>query len=171
MADLVRKHLPKSIPTVLGHQHQQRQNIRTTHPVLASTDDDLNPVPEHANTATHLVFTAITTLNLLRTYRLNARLSAKEHLNGTFNFNRTPLAPLGTKVILHETPQQRRTWAPHGVEGWYVGYAPEHYRCYTIHVTRTNKTRIGSTVEFFPTHCQMPHTSTADHRIRRMVPQ
>jgi hypothetical protein len=92
---------------------------------------------------------ATATLNLLRTSRLNSRLSAQEHLNGTFDFNRTPLAPLGTKVVLHETPQQRRTWAPHGVEGWYVGYAPEHYRCYTVHVTRTNKTRIGSTVEFF----------------------
>jgi hypothetical protein len=30
------------------------------------------------------------TLNLLRTSHLNPRLSAKEHLNGTFDFNRTP---------------------------------------------------------------------------------
>jgi hypothetical protein len=52
---------------------------------------------------------ATATLNLLRTSRLNSRLSAEEHLNGTFNFNCTPLAPLGTKVILHETPQQQRT--------------------------------------------------------------
>jgi hypothetical protein len=112
---------------------------------------------------------ATATLNLLRSSRINPRLSAEENLNGTFDFNRTPLAPLGTKVLLHETPDQRRTWAPHGVEGWYVGYAPEHYRCYTIHVIRTNKTRIGGTVEFFPTHCAMPHTSSADHAIRAAV--
>jgi hypothetical protein len=103
---------------------------------------------------------------LLRTSRLNPRLSAEEHLNGTFDFNCTPLAPLGTKVILHKTPQQRRTWAPHSVEGWYVGYAPEHYRCYMIHVTSTNKTRIGTTVEFFPTHCRVPQTSSADYAVR-----
>jgi hypothetical protein len=73
---------------------------------------------------------AITTLNLLRSSRLNPRLSAEEHLNGTFDFNRTPLAPLGTKVIIHEKPSERRSWAPHGLDGWYVGHAPEHYCCY-----------------------------------------
>jgi hypothetical protein len=109
---------------------------------------------------------ATATLNLLRSSRLHPKLSAKENLNGTFDFNCTPLAPLGTKVLLHETPTQRRTWAPHGVEGWYAGYAPKHYRCYTIHVIRTNKTRIGSTVKFFPTQCTMPHTSSAIYALR-----
>jgi hypothetical protein len=108
---------------------------------------------------------ATATLNLLWSSHLHPQLSAKVHLNGTFDFNRTPLAPLGTKVLLHKTPHQRRTWAPHGVEGWYVGHAPEHYRCYTIHVICTNKTRIGSTVEFFPTQCAMPQTSSADHAL------
>ena len=109
---------------------------------------------------------ATATLNLLRSSRLNPRLSAEEHLNGTFDFYRTPLAPLGTKVVLHEAPQQRQTWAPHGVDGWYVGYAPDHYRCYTVHVTKTNATRIGSTVEFFPTHSRMPQTASSDHAMR-----
>jgi hypothetical protein len=108
---------------------------------------------------------AITTLNLLRTSRLNPRLSAEEHLNGTFNFNRTPLAPLGTRVVIHEKPTQRRTWAPHGQEGWYIGYAPEHYRCYHIYVTATASTRISDTVEFFPQSFKMPKTSTADAAI------
>ena len=53
---------------------------------------------------------AVTSLNLLRRSRLNPRLSADAHLNGPFDFNRTPMAPLGTKVILHETPRQRQTW-------------------------------------------------------------
>jgi hypothetical protein len=105
------------------------------------------------------------TLNLLRTSCLNPRLLAKEHLNDTFDFNRTPLAPLGTKVVLHKTPQQRRTWAPHGVEGWYVGYAPEQYQCYTIHVTSTNKTPIGTTVKFFQhtAMCHRPRPPTMPH--------
>jgi hypothetical protein len=59
-ANLVRKHLPKSIPTVLGLQHQQRQNIRMMHPILALANDDLTPVTELANIATHMVFSAIT---------------------------------------------------------------------------------------------------------------
>jgi hypothetical protein len=109
---------------------------------------------------------ATTTLNLLRRSRLNPRLSADAHLNGPFDFNRTPMAPLGTKVILHETPSQRKTWATHGVDGWYVGHAPEHYRCYRIFVTQTHAERIGSTVEFFPSHLDMPKTSSADNAMR-----
>lgn len=42
---------------------------------------------------------ATTTLNLLHSSQLNLRLSAKVHLDGTFNFNCTPLSPLGTLVI------------------------------------------------------------------------
>jgi hypothetical protein len=92
----------------------------------------------------------MTTLNLLRSSRLKPRLSAEEHLNGTFGFNRTSLAPLGTKVIIHKKPAERRSWAPHGQDGWYVGHAPEHYRCYQIFVTATAATRVSDTVEFFP---------------------
>jgi hypothetical protein len=54
---------------------------------------------------------ATTTLNLLCTLHLNPYLSPKAHLNGTFNFNRTPLAPLGTHIIVHETPEKRSSWA------------------------------------------------------------
>jgi hypothetical protein len=86
----------------------------------------------------------------------------EEHLNRTFDFNCTPLAPLGTKVIIHEKPSKRRSWAPHGLNGWYVGHAPEHYRCYKIFVTATAAARVSDTVEFFPRVCQMPRTSSTD---------
>ena len=35
------------------------------------------------------------TLNLLRTSRVNTKLSAWAYLNGVFDFNKTPLAPPG----------------------------------------------------------------------------
>jgi hypothetical protein len=60
-----------------------------------------------------LIPQAVTTLNLLCQSRLNLRLSAHAQLNGTFNYNRTPMAPHGTRVILHETPAQRGTWFTH----------------------------------------------------------
>ena len=44
------------------------------------------------------------TLNLLRPSPLNSKLSAYAQLEGTFDFNRTPLAPPGTRVIVHEKP-------------------------------------------------------------------
>ena len=80
---------------------------------------------------------ATLTLNLLRPFRLNPRLSAEAQLNGAFDFNCTPLAPPGTRFVVHKTPDNRRTWAPHGVDGWYFGPAPDHYRCHSVYIPRT----------------------------------
>jgi hypothetical protein len=56
-----------------------------------------------------------------------------------------------------------RSWALHGEEGWYVGPAKKHYRCYTIHVNQTNSELCTEdTVAFFSTHTTMPAQSTAD---------
>jgi hypothetical protein len=46
-------------------------------------------------------------LNILRKSRINPRMSACAKLNGHFDFNRTPLAPPGTRAIAHEKPDQR----------------------------------------------------------------
>jgi hypothetical protein len=43
------------------------------------------------------------TLNLVRPSCINPRLSAEAQLNGAFDCNKTPLAPPGTKVFIHET--------------------------------------------------------------------
>jgi hypothetical protein len=56
----------------------------------------------------------------------------------------------GTRIIAHETPNRRRTWALHGQDGWYIGPALEHYRCYTVYVTKTRGERIVETVNFSP---------------------
>jgi hypothetical protein len=61
---------------------------------------------------------ATITLNLLRKSRINLRMSAYAQLNGHFDFNRTPLAPLGTRIIAHEKPDQRASWNPHGLDGY-----------------------------------------------------
>ena len=102
------------------------------------------------------------TLNLLRTSRLHPQLSAHTHLMGQFDFNATPLAPPGTRVLLHEKPNQRSSWAPHGVDGWYIGPALHHYRCFTVFVPATGATRVVDTVEFFPSKVAMPNTSSTD---------
>jgi hypothetical protein len=58
------------------------------------------------------------TFNLLRASRINPQLSVYAvQLHGTFDFNRTPLGPLGTKVITHTKPTMREAWAPHGAKG------------------------------------------------------
>jgi hypothetical protein len=66
---------------------------------------------------------AVITLNMLRTSRINPKLSASTHIYGQYDFNRAPMAPPDTRIIAHETPNRRRTWAPHGQDGWYIGPA------------------------------------------------
>ena len=76
-----------------------------------------------------LLVQAEITLNLLRTSRVNPALSAYTYLFGNYDFNKTPLAPPGTKVLIHKKSNTRGSWDYHGVEGWYVGPSQEHYRC------------------------------------------
>ena len=102
------------------------------------------------------------TLNLLRPSRLNPKLSAYAQLEGAFDFTRPPLAPPGTRVIVHEKPTQRCTWAPHGVDVWYIGPAMDHYQCYRVWIPSTHAERIADTVQFFPTVLCTPNVSHHD---------
>ena len=61
-----------------------------------------------------LLTQATQTLNLLHRSRINLRLSADAQLYGAFDYNRTPMAPSGTKFFMHETLQQRCTWDYNG---------------------------------------------------------
>jgi hypothetical protein len=105
---------------------------------------------------------AFITLNMLRTSRINPKLSAATHLFGQYDFNRAPMAPPGTRIIAHESPGRRRTWAPHGQDGWYIGPALEHYRCYTVYITKTRSNRIVETVEFSPHKFKLPFPSSSE---------
>ena len=67
------------------------------------------------------------TLNMLRPSRLNNKLSEYAQINGAFDYNATPLAPPGTKILVHEAPKERKSLDLHGVDGWYVGPAMKHY--------------------------------------------
>ena len=105
---------------------------------------------------------ATTTLNLLRPSRLSPKVSNKAILNGVFNYDRTPLAPPGTRVIVHEAPSVRQTWAPHGVDGWYIGGAPKHYRCHRCYIPKKGAEQIACTVELFSRLYEMLTTTSAD---------
>jgi len=94
--------------------------------------------------------------------RLNNKLSAYAQLIGAFDYNATPLAPPGTQVLVHEAPKERKSWDPHGVDGWYVGPAMKHYRCFRCYIPTTNSERIAETVDFFPKHVKLPSTSSRD---------
>ena len=113
-----------------------------------------------------LIHQANITLNLLRASRLNPKLSAYAQLFGQFDFNRTPLAPPGTRILSHDKPAKRASWATHGEEGWYLGPSMEHYRCYHVFINKTKAERDSDTVSFFPSKTTMPALSSADRATR-----
>ena len=78
----------------------------------------------------------------------------------------------GTKVLIHETPYQRRTWDFYGKEGWYIGIAALQSRCYRIFITETWGERITKTVQIFPhkgVMLIMPSADTATDAARRLA--
>jgi hypothetical protein len=126
-------------------------------PGLCSTDKSF---PMHL--WDRLLPQAVITLNMLRTSKINPKLSAATHIYGQYDFNRATMAPPGTRIIAHETPNRRRTWARHGQDGWYIGPTLEHYRCYTVYVTTTRGERVVETVEFPPEKFTLPFPSAQD---------
>jgi hypothetical protein len=99
---------------------------------------------------------------MLRTSRINPKFSAATHIYGQYYFNRAPMAPPGTRIIAHETPNRRQTWAPHGQDGWYIGPALEHDRCCTVYITKTRGDRIVETIDFPPKKITLPFPSAQD---------
>jgi hypothetical protein len=102
------------------------------------------------------------TLNMLRFSRLNPKLSANQEIYGAFDFNKTPLAPQGTKALIYNNPASCASWAPHATDGYYVGPAANHYQCLRFYIPATWRFRFSDPWCLYPTHCQIPVASQHD---------
>jgi hypothetical protein len=109
-----------------------------------------------------LIQQSVMTINMLRASRLNPKLSAYAIMFGEFNFDHTPLAPPGTPVIIHEKLDNWKTWAAHGIEGFYIGPAMDHYRCFKVWIEKTRAERICDTLRFFLHDLNMELPTTDD---------
>jgi len=89
----------------------------------------------------------------------NSAISAWEELCGPLDINATPIAPVGTKVMVHDTPETRGSWQAHGQVGFYVGRALNHYRCYTVWMSATRAKRISDCLSWHPIKLHMPGSS------------
>ncbi|MGL5934509.1 MAG: hypothetical protein ACRCZI_02680, partial [Cetobacterium sp.] len=101
------------------------------------------------------------TLNLLRGSQINPKLSAHEQLNGRFDYNSTPLAPPGVKVLAHARAGKRSTWATNAFDAWYLGPSLKHYRCFKVWAIHTRDQRIVNQVLWFPTRA-FPRMTSED---------
>ena len=100
------------------------------------------------------------TLNLLRTSRVNPNLSAWSYIEGPYDFNAWPIAPPGSKVVVHKKKEQRASFEYKGKEGWYVGPTREHYRCIKCYIPQSHSEIIADTVEFVPEKIPFPTVTT-----------
>ncbi len=77
------------------------------------------------------------TPNLLRQSNAMPTVSAYAHLNGPFDYNKMPLAPMGCEVQVHKKSDSHGTWAYPSVNGWYLSSSREHYRTHVCHIKST----------------------------------
>ena len=73
-----------------------------------------------------LIPQSVIKLNLLLKSRRYPNKSAYEVLNGPFNYDATPLAPTGCKIIAFESTQSRKSFSLHGSPEWYIGPTLKH---------------------------------------------
>jgi len=100
------------------------------------------------------------TLNLMRGSHTDPTISAWRHVHGhPYDYNAHPIAPIGTRVLIYESPEQRASWASHGVPGWYIGPAMLHYRCFRVLAERTRAIRTAETLSWHPAKLILPGAS------------
>jgi hypothetical protein len=102
------------------------------------------------------------TLNMLCFALCNPNQSANQEIYGPFDFNKTPMAPLGTKALIYDDPDSRASWAPHAIDGYYVGPEVDHYQCLRFYIPATQRFQFADTLPLYPTHCQIPVASQHD---------
>ena len=105
------------------------------------------------------------TLNLLRTTRQDPTKSAYKFLQGKFDYNKTPMAILGTRAVAFTDPDKRGAWEAHGVDAYVVGRCPLHYRLIKFFNTKTRAFLKAGTYRLYPNQSRVPTISKADRTI------
>jgi hypothetical protein len=108
------------------------------------------------------------TVNLLRQATIKPKISTWEYFNGRFDFNKTPLAPVGCRVLIHAKPAMRRSWDYRAKQDFYVCLALDHYRCYELLKSETKQKVFSDTVKFRHAYIQIPAVSADDKIINRL---
>ena len=113
-----------------------------------------------------LLFQSELTLNLLRSSGCTPHISAYHQLHGKYDYSSHPIGPLGCKVLVFEPPSVRLTYGPHGEEGFYIGPAMKHYRCFDVWVTKTKHTRVTDTLSWhLASPLVIPNTTPHDELV------
>jgi hypothetical protein len=102
-------------------------------------------------------------INCLRPWHPKRSINAWTGMHGKpYDHLAYPMSVYGTKVVVHDKPDARAAWAPHGTDGFYVGPASKHYRCWRCYMPATRSVRITDTIAWLPVAFTMPGHSPLD---------
>ena len=93
-------------------------------------------------------------------------VSAYQHVHGAFDYNKMPLASLGSAVQMHENKSIRRSWDVRALNGWYLGTLHEHYRCHIIFCQKTRAKQISDTVFFQHRYIMQPVVTPSNQIVK-----
>jgi hypothetical protein len=128
----------KLVPPDMHRRNQAERAIHTFKDhflaILASVDSAFLPYLWDL-----LLPQAELTLNILCQAMLNPRISTWEFFQGPFDFNRTPLGPVGCRILIHANVATRGSWDFCAKPGFYIGPALDFYRCFKLVKTNTKE--------------------------------
>ena len=101
-------------------------------------------------------------VNIVRPNRLNPKLSAWAAMEGDFHFDKTPIAPPGSEMVIHEKPSRRSTFGSNAKKAWYLGPCLDHYRTFKGLLPSTGGERMSDTVKFRHHAIAIPELTPAD---------
>ena len=109
------------------------------------------------------IFQCIITLKLLGNSRVNPALSAYAYFFGLYDFNKPPMAPPGTRVIVHDKTGNRTSWGHNAKRIWYIGPSIDHYRCMKCFMPAAGVVKIIDTLQYTPKAFAFPKTTIEDY--------
>ena len=86
---------------------------------------------------------------------------------GQDNYNAAPFVPIRMESLVHDKPNQRKTFAEHCRKGYFLGNSFEHYRAWKFWMINTRATRISETVFHKHKYISNPNVTPADSVIAK----
>jgi hypothetical protein len=103
------------------------------------------------------------TLIMMRASRIDLAMLAYKILNGPYDWNRYPLAPLGCKAVVYKDGDTQGSCVSHGVDGWYLGPLHDHYSSTYIIYLKCKHVKFLGSPKLFLQHCQLPNMIPHQH--------
>jgi hypothetical protein len=144
-------------PPGIHRQNPAERAIRHVKNTLIAMCTTADPAFPAENLFEDAIPQAEIVINLLRPWHPDRTINAWTGLhNRPYDHMARPLSIYGMKVVVHDKPGLRGTWATHGTDGFYVGPAMRHYRNFRCYMPATRSFRISDTIAWLPVAYTMP---------------